>query len=94
MCRSAKAGWCEVMAGRIDFYFIPLAAAASALNSDKLDDPGRELAEARAAHCPTCRRSSKPAIRAQCSASGTDYRRRQRRRPTSCKKLHDVTERR
>src|SRR6204780_3469027 len=29
-------GLTEVMAGRIDFYFIPLAAAASALNSGKL----------------------------------------------------------
>jgi len=29
-------GLTEVMAGRIDFYFIPLAAAASALGSDKL----------------------------------------------------------
>ena len=29
-------GLTEVMAGRIDFYFIPLAAAASALHSDKL----------------------------------------------------------
>jgi tripartite-type tricarboxylate transporter receptor subunit TctC len=29
-------GLLEVMAGRIDFYFIPLAAAASALGSDKL----------------------------------------------------------
>ena len=31
-----EGGLLEVMAGRIDFYFIPLAAAASALNSDKL----------------------------------------------------------
>jgi tripartite-type tricarboxylate transporter receptor subunit TctC len=30
------AGLTEVMAGRIDFYFIPLAAAASALGSEKL----------------------------------------------------------
>jgi len=30
-------GLTEVMAGRIDFYFIPLAAAAAALNSDKLN---------------------------------------------------------
>jgi tripartite-type tricarboxylate transporter receptor subunit TctC len=30
-------GLTEVMAGRIDFYFIPLAAAASALGSGKLD---------------------------------------------------------
>lgn len=30
-------GLTEVMAGRIDFYFIPLAAAASALGSDKLN---------------------------------------------------------
>ncbi len=30
------AGLTEVMAGRIDFYFLPLAAAASALGSDKL----------------------------------------------------------
>ncbi len=29
-------GLTEVMAGRIDYYFIPLAAAASALQSDKL----------------------------------------------------------
>jgi tripartite-type tricarboxylate transporter receptor subunit TctC len=29
-------GLLEVMAGRIDFYFIPLAAAASALHNDKL----------------------------------------------------------
>jgi len=29
-------GLTEVMAGRIDFYFIPLAAAASALGNDKL----------------------------------------------------------
>jgi tripartite-type tricarboxylate transporter receptor subunit TctC len=29
-------GLAEVMAGRIDYYFIPLAAAASALGSDKL----------------------------------------------------------
>src|SRR5579862_7907020 len=32
-----EGGLTEVMAGRIDFYFIPLAAAASALGSDKLD---------------------------------------------------------
>ncbi|HEY2755049.1 MAG TPA: tripartite tricarboxylate transporter substrate-binding protein, partial [Pseudolabrys sp.] len=31
-----EGGLTEVMAGRIDFYFIPLAAAASALNNDKL----------------------------------------------------------
>jgi len=31
-----EGGLNEVMAGRIDFYFIPLAAAASALNNDKL----------------------------------------------------------
>jgi len=31
-----EGGLTEVMAGRIDFYFIPLAAAASALKSDKL----------------------------------------------------------
>lgn len=31
-----EGGLLEVMAGRIDFYFIPLAAAASALHSDKL----------------------------------------------------------
>jgi len=31
-----EGGLFEVMAGRIDFYFIPLAAAASALGSDKL----------------------------------------------------------
>ncbi len=31
-----EGGLTEVMAGRIDFYFIPLAAAAAALNSDKL----------------------------------------------------------
>ena len=31
-----EGGLTEVMAGRIDFYFIPAAAAASALNSDKL----------------------------------------------------------
>jgi tripartite-type tricarboxylate transporter receptor subunit TctC len=31
-----EGGLTEVMAGRIDFYFIPLAAAASALGSDKL----------------------------------------------------------
>ena len=30
-------GLTEVMAGRIDYYFIPLAAAASALGSDKLE---------------------------------------------------------
>ena len=30
-------GLTEVMAGRIDFYFIPLAAAAAALGSGKLD---------------------------------------------------------
>jgi tripartite-type tricarboxylate transporter receptor subunit TctC len=30
-------GLTEVMAGRIDYYFIPLAAAASALGSDKLN---------------------------------------------------------
>jgi tripartite-type tricarboxylate transporter receptor subunit TctC len=29
-------GLTEVMAGRIDFYFLPLAAAAAALNNDKL----------------------------------------------------------
>ncbi len=32
-----EGGLTEVMAGRIDFYFIPLAAAASALGSDKLN---------------------------------------------------------
>jgi tripartite-type tricarboxylate transporter receptor subunit TctC len=32
-----QGGLLEVMAGRIDFYFIPLAAAASALGSDKLE---------------------------------------------------------
>ena len=31
-----EGGLLEVMAGRIDFYFIPMAAAASALKSDKL----------------------------------------------------------
>jgi tripartite-type tricarboxylate transporter receptor subunit TctC len=31
-----EGGLLEVMAGRIDFYFLPLAAAASALKSDKL----------------------------------------------------------
>ena len=31
-----QGGLTEVMAGRIDFYFIPLAAAASALDNDKL----------------------------------------------------------
>ena len=31
-----QGGLTEVMAGRIDFYFIPLAAAASALGNDKL----------------------------------------------------------
>ena len=31
-----EGGLLEVMAGRIDFYFIPLAAAATALHSDKL----------------------------------------------------------
>jgi tripartite-type tricarboxylate transporter receptor subunit TctC len=31
-----EGGLTEVMAGRIDFYFLPLAAAASALNNDKL----------------------------------------------------------
>ncbi len=31
-----EGGLNEVMAGRIDFYFIPLAAAAAALNNDKL----------------------------------------------------------
>src|SRR6185437_6958014 len=31
-----EGGLLEVMAGRIDFYFIPLAAAASALHNDKL----------------------------------------------------------
>jgi len=31
-----EGGLLEVMAGRIDFYFIPLAAAATALKSDKL----------------------------------------------------------
>lgn len=31
-----ESGLTEVMAGRIDFYFIPLAAAASALHNDKL----------------------------------------------------------
>jgi tripartite-type tricarboxylate transporter receptor subunit TctC len=31
-----EGGLTEVMAGRIDFYFIPLAAATAALNSDKL----------------------------------------------------------
>ena len=31
-----EGGLTEVMAGRIDFYFIPLAAAASALGNDKL----------------------------------------------------------
>jgi tripartite-type tricarboxylate transporter receptor subunit TctC len=31
-----EGGLLEVMAGRLDFYFIPLAAAASALHSDKL----------------------------------------------------------
>lgn len=31
-----EGGLLEVMAGRIDFYFIPLAAAASAIHSDKL----------------------------------------------------------
>jgi tripartite-type tricarboxylate transporter receptor subunit TctC len=31
-----EGGLTEVMAGRIDFYFIPLAAAAAALGSDKL----------------------------------------------------------
>jgi tripartite-type tricarboxylate transporter receptor subunit TctC len=31
-----EGGLTEVMAGRIDFYFIPVAAAASALHNDKL----------------------------------------------------------
>jgi tripartite-type tricarboxylate transporter receptor subunit TctC len=31
-----EGGLTEVMAGRVDFYFIPLAAAASALGNDKL----------------------------------------------------------
>ena len=44
-----EGGLCEVMAGRIDFYFIPLAAAASALHSDKLTILAVSSPQARAA---------------------------------------------
>ena len=40
-------GLTEVMAGRIDYYFIPLAAAASALRQRKARRAGGEFAEAR-----------------------------------------------
>ena len=48
-------GLTEVMAGRIDYYFIPLAAAASALGSGKLDSACGQFAKARRRCCPTCR---------------------------------------
>ena len=42
-----EGGLTEVMAGRIDFYFLPLAAAASALATGKACRPCREHAQAR-----------------------------------------------
>jgi tripartite-type tricarboxylate transporter receptor subunit TctC len=43
-------GVAEVMAGRINFYFLPLAAAASALTSGKLTMLANARARTRAYH--------------------------------------------
>ena len=44
-----EGGLMQVMGGNIDFYFIPLAAAASALGSDKLVVAGGQLTDTRRA---------------------------------------------
>ena len=78
-----EGGLVQVMNGNIDFYFIPLAAAAIVLHSDKLTILAVSSPKRVAGCCQIRRRSSKPVIRARSSASGTGYRRRQRRRRRS-----------
>jgi Tripartite tricarboxylate transporter family receptor len=81
-------GLTEVMAGRIDFYFIPLAAAASALGSGKLDELAVSSPRRVAVlpNVPSSRRDTPTPY----SASGSDYRRLRKRRSrssTSCTTL-------
>ena len=74
-------GLTEVMAGRIDYYFIPLAAAASALNSGKLNIL-RELAQAHRA-VPGVPSIAEAGYRMPSSIFGWHYRCRPRRRGRS-----------
>ena len=86
-----EGGLTEVMAGRIDFYFIPLAAAASVLGSGKL----RRLRSARPSArrcCPTCRAWRKPAIRQRSSNFWVGLSAPAKTPRDIVNKLHDATE--
>ena len=88
-----EGGLTEVMAGRIDFYFLPLAAAASALATGKLAVLAIALQSAQHC-CRVCRLWPKRLIPTRGPPSGSDCRRRPTRRATSsivctglCKRL-------
>ena len=78
--------------GNIDFYFIPLAAAASALEQRQAHNPGRELAQARGASLPNV-----PTV-VEAGYPGAVFRfwngisAPAKTPPDVVKKLHDVTE--
>ena len=73
-----EGGLTEVMAGRIDFYFLPLAAAASALETGKL--AVLAVSTPSAPHCwRMCRRWRKRAIRVRSLPFGSDCRCRRTR---------------
>ena len=85
-------GLTEVMAGPHRFLFHSAGGGGVGARQRQAHRARGEFAEARRRCCPTCRRSSKPAIRPPSSISGSDCRRRRTRPRDIVDKLHDATE--
>ena len=75
----------EVMAGRIDYYFLPLAPALANIRSGKVAGAGGEFGQARADACRKCRPSARSVCRPRSMRSGTacSFRPRPRKRSST-----------
>ena len=80
----------EVISGRIDFYFLPIAPALAQINDGKLTALAVSTPTRRRC-CRTCRPRRRPAIRTPPMCSGAGCSCQRRRHAPSCKKLHDET---
>src|SRR5947208_14778565 len=72
----------DLMTGRIDFYFLPIAPALPLIKQGRLVALAVSSRRGRS-HCPMCRPSPKPAIRMPSICSGAGSRRQPRHRGRS-----------
>ena len=82
----------EVMTGRIDFYFLPIAPALTLIRDGKLTCAGGEHRQARAPPCPNVPTTAEAGYHGRrLRVLGRAVPAREDARAPSCNKLHDET---